>query len=94
MATLKKLKADYELYSRLYADIACSVDLKKSDRLKYHDEVSRAVAVDAFNAYLDELKNQEKIKRTREALHQVIEIISPTKTPLFSKPKSVEQDKL
>ena len=87
MATLKKLKADYELYGRLYADVACNAELKDSDRLKDHNEVSRELAVDAFNAYLDELKNQEKIKRTREALHQVIETIAPTETPFLTKPK-------
>ena len=73
MATLKKLKSKYELYSSLYADIACNLDLKGIDRLNDQAEASRAVAVDAFNAYLDELKQQEKIKRTREALNRVME---------------------
>jgi len=87
MATLKKLKADYELYSRLYADVACSAELKDSDRLKDHNEVSRSLTLDKFNAYLDELVKQEEIKRTREALGQVMETIAPTKTPFLTKPK-------
>ena len=87
MATLKKLKANYELYGRLYADVACSAELKDSDRLKDHAEASRALAVDAFNTYLNELVKQEKIKRSRKALDQVMETIAPTETPFLTKPK-------
>ena len=86
MATLKKLKSKYELYSSLYADIACNLELKNVDRLSDQSEVSRSLAVDAFNAYLDELKNQEKVKRTREALGEVIETISPTESPFRAIP--------
>ena len=87
MATLKKLKSKYELYSRLYADIACNLELKNIDRLSDQSEASRSLAVDAFNAYLDELKNQEKVKKTREALNQVMDTIAPTETPFRAKPK-------
>jgi len=87
MATLKKLKKDYELYSRLYADVACNADLKGIDRLNDQAEAPRALTLDKFNAYLDELVKQEKIKRTREALDQVMETIAPTETPFLTKPK-------
>jgi hypothetical protein len=92
MATLKKLKTDYEFWSGAYADVACNADLKGIDRLNDHAEASRALAVDAFNAYLDELKNQEKIKKTREALEQVMETIAPTETPFFAKPKPLTKE--
>ena len=94
MATLKKLKADYELYGRLYAAVTCNADLKGIDRLNDHAEASRALAVDAFNAYLDELLKQEKIKRTREALDQVMETIAPTDTPFLRKPKPMTKEQL
>ena len=86
MATLKKLKSKYELYSSLYADIACNLELKNVDRLSDQSEVSRSLAVDAFNAYLDELKNQEKVKKTREALSQVMDTIAPTESPFRAIP--------
>jgi len=94
MATLKKLKSDYEFWSVAYADVSCSADLKGIDRLNDQAEASRALAVDAFNAYLDELKQQEKIKKTREALDQVMEAIDPTETPFFAKPKPLIKEKL
>ena len=86
MATLKKLKSKYELYSSLYADIACNLELKNVDRLSDQSEVSRSLAVDVFNAYLDELKNQEKVKKTREALSQVMDTIAPTESPFRAIP--------
>jgi len=94
MATLKKLKSDYEFLSGAYADVACSADLKGIDRLNDQAEASRSLAVDAFNAYLDELKNQEKVKRTREALDQVMETIDPTETPFIATSKPLIKEKL
>ena len=92
MATLKKLKKDYELYSRLYADVACNADLKGIDRLNDQAEAPRALTLDKFNAYLDELVKQEKIKRTREALDQVMETIAPTGTPFLAIPNPLMKE--
>lgn len=92
MATLKKLKADYELYSRLYADVACNAELKDSDWVRDIAKTSRLLILDKFNAYLDELVEQEKIKRTREALDQVIETISPTETPFLAIPNPLMKE--
>ena len=58
MATLKKLKKDYEFWSGAYASVACNAESKDNERLREQAEFSRALAVDAFNAYLDELKEQ------------------------------------
>tara|TARA_R110001592_G_scaffold75679_1_gene228957 strand:+ start:666 stop:950 length:285 start_codon:yes stop_codon:yes gene_type:complete len=94
MATLKKLKADYEFWCGAYASVACNAELKDSNWVRDIARASRLLTLDKFNAYLDELVKQEKTKRTREALDQVMETIAPTETPLFTKPKSVEEDKL
>jgi hypothetical protein len=94
MATLKKLKSDYEFWCGAYADVACNAELKDSNWVRDIARASRLLTLDKFNAYLDELVKQEKTKRTREALDQVMETIAPTETPLFTKPKSVEEDKL
>ena len=94
MATLKKLKSDYEFWSGAYADVACSAELKDSDWVRDIARASRALAVDAFNAYLDKLKQQEKIKRTREALDQVMETIDPTETPFIATSKPLIKEKL
>lgn len=92
MATLKKLKADYEFWSAAYADVACSAESKDNERLRDQAEASRKLAKDAFDAYLDELKNQEKIKRTRETLDQVIETIDPTETPFLAIPNPLMKE--
>ena len=89
MATLKKLKADYEFWSVVYSDVACSAESKDNERLRDQAEASRELAKDAFNDYLDELKNQKKIKRSRKALDQVMETIAPTETPFLTKPKPI-----
>ena len=94
MATLKKLKSDYEFWCGAYASVACNAELKDSNWVRDIARASRLLTLDKFNAYLDELVKQEKTKRTREALDQVMETIAPTETPLFTKPKSVEEDKL
>ena len=94
MAYLKKLKNNYEFWGDAYADVACTADLKNSDWLRNLANASRSLAVNKFNTYLDELVEQEKTKRTREALDQVMEAIDPTETPFFIKPKSAEKDKL
>ena len=86
MASLKKLKADHELYGRLYADVACNAELKDSDWVRDIAKTSRLLTLDKFNAYLDELVEQEKIKRTREALDQVMETTNPTETPFLAIP--------
>ena len=93
MATLKKLKSDYEFWCGAYANVACNAELKDSNWVRDIARASRLLTLDKFNAYLDELVKQEKTKRTREALDQVMETIAPTETPLFTKPKSVEEDK-
>ena len=92
MATLKKLKADCELYGRLYADVACSAELKDSDRVRDIARTSRSLTLDKFNDYLDELVKQEKIKRTREALGEVIKVISPSETPFRAIPNPLMKE--
>lgn len=92
MATLKKLKKDYEFWSGAYASVACNAESTDNERLREQAEFSRALAVDAFNAYLDELKEQEKNRKTREALDQVMETIAPTETPFFAKPKPLTKE--
>ena len=94
MATLKKLKSDYEFWCGAYASVACNAELKDSNWVRDIARASRLLTLDKFNAYLDELVKQEKTKRTREALDQVMEAIDPTETPFFTKPKSAEKDKL
>ena len=86
MVKLKKLKADYEFGSIAYADVAVNADLKDNDWVRDIAQAAYEVTRDAFDAYLDELKNQEKIKRTREALDQVMETIDPTKSPFRAIP--------
>ena len=94
MATLKKLKSDYEFWCGAYASVACNAELKDSNWVRDIARASRLLTLDKFNAYLDELVKQEKTKRTREALDQVMETIDPTETPFFTKQKSAEKDKL
>jgi len=94
MATLKKLKKDYEFWSGAYASVACNAESKNSDWVRDIATASRSLTLDKFNAYLDELVKQEKIKRTREALDQVIETIAPTETPFFAKPKPLTKEQL
>ena len=92
MASLKKLKADYEFGSIAYADVAVNADLKDNDWVRDIAQAAYEVTRDAFDAYLDELKNQEKIKRTREALDQVIETIDPTETPFLAIPNPLMKE--
>ena len=92
MASLKKLKADYEFGSIAYADVAVNADLKDNDWVRDIAQAAYEVTRDAFDAYLDELKNQEKIKRTREALDQVMETISPTETPFLAIPNPLMKE--
>ena len=93
MATLKKLKSDYEFWSGAYASVACNAELKDSDWVRDIARASRSLTLDKFNAYLDEIVKQEKIKRTREALDQAMEAIDPTETPFFAKPKPLIKEK-
>lgn len=92
MATLKKLKTDYEFWSGAYADVACNAESKDSDWVRDLARASRSLTLDKFNAYLDELVEQKNIKRTREALDQVMETISPTETPFLAKPKPLTKE--
>ena len=92
MASLKKLKADYEFGSIAYADVAVNADLKDNDWVRDIAQAAYEVTRDAFDAYLDELKNQEKIKRTREALDQVMETIAPTETPFLAIPNPLMKE--
>ena len=92
MTSLKKLKADYEFGSIAYAGVAVNADLKDSAWVRDIARAAYEVARDAFDAYLDELKNQEKIKRTREALDQVMETIAPTETPFLAIPNPLMKE--
>jgi len=92
MASLKKLKADYELYGRIYAAVACNAELKDSDRVRDIARTSRSLTLNKFNDHLNELVKQEKIKRTREALDQVMETIAPTGTPFLAIPNPLMKE--
>ena len=70
MATLKKLKSDYEFWCGAYASVACNAELKDSNWVRDIARASRLLTLDKFNAYLDELVKEE-IKPKEQKRHWI-----------------------